>query len=294
MVFWLWALIVGLVIVIAMLCVKIYYMRKAVKEIDEAFADRLTTDTNTLIGISSNDKALRKLAQDINIQLCSLRAQRHRYLQGDQELKDAIINISHDLRTPLTAIYGYLDLLSKEEHSPDGERYLRIIRNRADLLKQLTEELFDYSLIAASHEELKKEPVNINRVLEEGIAAFYTELCGKGIAPSVSMPEEKVVHDLDKDALARVFANLLNNAVKYSKGDLDISLSEDGKIIFENTAPDLDEVQVGRLFDRFYTVETAEHATGLGLSIARALVERMGGRIDAGYADEKIRIEIWF
>ena len=289
---WLWALIGGLVIVILILCVKIYFMHKAIDEINEAFADRLTADTNTLIGISSNDKFLKRLAQNLNTQLRRLRVQRHRYLQGDQELKDAITNISHDLRTPLTAIYGYLDLLSGEEKSPDAQRYIQIIRNRADMLKQLTDELFDYSVMIADGEGMKREPTNVNRILEEGIAAFYTQLHEKGIVPSILMPEEKVIRCLDPDALARVFANLLNNAVKYSKGDLEITLSGKGEIIFTNTAPDLDEVQVGRLFDRFYTVEAADHSTGLGLSIARTLVERMGGKIDAGYENGRLKVEI--
>ena len=289
---WLWALIGGLVIVILILCVKIYFMHKAIDEINEAFADRLTADTNTLIGISSNDKFLKRLAQNLNTQLRRLRVQRHRYLQGDQELKDAITNISHDLRTPLTAIYGYLDLLSGEEKSPDAQRYIQIVRNRADMLKQLTDELFDYSVMIADGEGMKREPTNVNHILEEGIAAFYTQLHEKGIVPSILMPEEKVIRCLDPDALARVFANLLNNAVKYSKGDLEITLSGKGEIIFTNTAPDLDEVQVGRLFDRFYTVEAADHSTGLGLSIARTLVERMGGKIDAGYENGRLKVEI--
>ena len=289
---WLWALIGSLVAVIMMLCVKIYFMHKAIDEIDEAFADRLTADTNTLIGISSNDKFLKRLAQNLNLQLRRLCVQRHRYLQGDQELKDAITNISHDLRTPLTAIYGYLDLLSGEEKSPDAQRYIRIIRNRADMLKQLTDELFDYSVMIVDGEGMKRESVNVNHILEEGVAAFYTQLCEKGIVPSILIPEEKVIRCLDSDALARVFANLLNNAVKYSKGDLEITLSEKGEITFVNTAPDLDEVQVGRLFDRFYTVEAADHSTGLGLSIARTLVERMGGKIDAGYENGRLKVEI--
>lgn len=290
---WLWALISGLATVIIMLCVKIYFMHKAINEIDEAFADRLTADTNTLIGISSNDKFLKRLAQSLNVQLRRLRIQRHRYLQGDQELKEAITNISHDLRTPLTAIFGYLDLLSQEENSPQAERYIGIIRDRALMLKQLTEELFDYSIVVTPHEEAKKEPVCINRLLEESIAAFYTELCAKGIRPSIHMPESKVVRCLDGSALSRVFSNLLNNAVKYSQGDLEITLSEKGEITFVNMAPDLDEVQVGRLFDRFYTVETAGKSTGLGLAIARTLVERMGGKIDAGYEEGRLRVRVW-
>lgn len=289
---WLWALSGILAVMVVLLCVKIHWMHKAADEIREAFAERLTTDTNTLISISSNDRFLKQLADGLNIELRQLRSQRRRFLQGDRELKEAITNISHDLRTPLTAIFGYLDLLSGEEISPDAQRYLSIMKNRADMLKQLTEKLFDYSMVT-SHEGMDKEEVVVNRVLEERVAAFYTQLCEKKITPSVYMPEEKVVRCLDRAALSRVFANLLHNAVKYSKGDLEIRLLEDGKVIFFNDAPELDAVQVGRLFDRFYTVEAADHGTGLGLSIARTLVERMGGKIDARYEKGRLKIEIW-
>ena len=109
---WLWALSGILTVMVVMLCVKIHWMHKAADEIREAFAERLTTDTNTLISISSNDRFLKQLADGLNIELRQLRRQRRHFLQGDRELKDAITNISHDLRTPLTAILGYLDLLS--------------------------------------------------------------------------------------------------------------------------------------------------------------------------------------
>lgn len=99
---------------------------------------------------------------------------------------------------------------------------------------------------------------------------------------------------LNQAALSRVFGNILNNAVKYSDGDLDISLSDDGKFIFSNTAISLDEVQVGKLFDRFYTVEAARRSTGLGLAIAKTLVEQMNGKIEANYKNKKISIFVSF
>ena len=99
---------------------------------------------------------------------------------------------------------------------------------------------------------------------------------------------------LNQAALSRVFGNILDNAVKYSDGDLDISLSDDGKIIFSNTAISLDEVQVGKLFDRFYTVEAARRSTGLGLAIAKTLVEQMNGKIEANYKNKKISIFVSF
>jgi hypothetical protein len=290
---WLWAVIFGLLLIIIALCIKIYLLQKAAKEIEEAFADRLITDTNTLIAISSRDKHMRKLANAINIQLRKLREERHRFVQGDMELKNAVTNISHDLRTPLTAICGYLELLEQEEKSEKVERYIEIIADRTEVLKQLTEELFRYSVIITT-EGHEKEQVVINTVLEESIAAFYAALKEKEITPNIHMPERKVSRYLDRSALARVFSNLLNNAMKYSDGDLDIILSETGEITFSNMAHGLNEVQVGKLFDRFYTVEAARKSTGLGLAIARTLVEQMNGKISATYENDRLSICILF
>ena len=127
-----------LLLIIFVLLAKVYFLRKSAQEISEAFRDRLTADTNTLIDISTRDPYMRKLAADINVQLRLLRKERHRYQQGDLELKEAVTNISHDLRTPLTAINGYLDLLEREEKSENVQRYLSQIRNRTEVLKNLT------------------------------------------------------------------------------------------------------------------------------------------------------------
>lgn len=291
---WLWVVIGILVFMMGVLVVKIYLLQKAAREIKEAFADRLITDTNILIDISSHDRYMRELANTINIQLRKLRADRHRFQQGDMELKNAVSNISHDLRTPLTAICGYLDLLEQEEKSTTVERYIEVIRNRTEILKQLTEELFRYSVIITTEDDMIKEAVEINRVLEESIAAFYVALNERRIIPNIKMPESKVICYLDGSALARVFSNLLNNAIKYSDGDLDIILSETGEIIFANTASGLNEVQVGKLFDRFYTVEAARKSTGLGLAIAKTLVEQMNGTISAKYENNRLSICILF
>ena len=291
---WLWVIIGVLVLIIAGLLIKIYLLRKAAREIAEGFADRLITETNTLIDISTSDKYMRRLASAVNRELRKLRAERHRFQQGDRELKNAVTNISHDLRTPLTAICGYLDLLEQEEASEAVRRYLSVIRGRAEILSQLTEELFRYSVILAAEGDAVMEPVDINSILEESIAAFYTGLKERGILPRIQMPEEKVVRNLNRSALSRVFANLLQNAMKYSDGDLEIALSERGEIRFTNTASRLNNLQVAKLFDRFYTVEAARNSNGLGLAIARTLVEQMQGRISAEYENKKLHLCIIF
>ena len=294
MMVWLWAFTGILALAVIALVVKIHALQKAAEEIADAFADRLATDTNTLIDISSRDRHMRRLADTVNVQLRKLRAERHRFCQGDAELKGAVTNIAHDIRTPLTAICGYLDLLEQEEKSGDVERYLGIIRGRCEVLIHLTEELFRYSVILSGEKDMAREPVVINHVLEESIAAFYTALQERNITPCLRIPEEKVSRTLDRSALSRAFSNLLNNAVKYSDGDLDIILRETGEIIFANTASGLDEVQVGKLFHRFFTVEAARKSTGLGLAITKALVEQMGGSVSAEYEDSRLSICIAF
>ena len=287
-------IIIGiLLLIIFVLLAKVYFLRKSAQEISEAFRDRLTADTNTLIDISTRDPYMRQLAADINMQLRLLRKQRHKYLTGDRELKEAVTNISHDLRTPLTAICGYLDLLDKEDKSENTSRYLSLIGNRVEAMKQLTEELFRYSVILSTG-DLVLEPVCVNGVLEESIAAFYGALTSRDIQPEIHITENRIERQLNREALGRVFSNILNNALKYSDGDLAITLRDDGEIIFSNTASALNKVQVGKLFDRFFTVEAARNSNGLGLSIAKTLVEQMGGLILAELENKKLNIRIQF
>lgn len=291
----LYAVIGVLCAVIVGLLIKIYLLRKAAKETAAAFAEILHTDTNTLISISSRDKYMRELASAINDQLRELRRLRHKYTQGDAELKTAITNISHDLRTPLTAICGYLTLLEKEEKTPGVQRYLDIISERTELMKSLTEELFRYSVILAENNDDaggEAEKIAVNRVLEESVIGFYAALTERGITPVVSIPETDVIRNVNKSSLSRVFSNIISNAIKYSDGDLAVTMTEDCTITFANTAKSLTKVQVERLFDRFYTVEAGRNSTGLGLSIARTLIERMGGTIGAEYEKDKLTVTI--
>lgn len=289
----LWIVIGLLLLIIFILLVKISLLRKSAGEICDAFQYHLTEDTNTLIDISSRDPYMRKLAAEINNQLRLLREERRRFQQGDKELKDAVTNISHDLRTPLTAICGYLDLLEREEKSVEVDRYLHQIENRTEVLKKLTEELFRYSVVV-SMQNLKPERLDVVRVLEESLLSFYGIMQEKDIQPEIVLPEKPIWRDLDADALNRIFCNIINNAMKYSDGDFYVTMTSDGKMIFSNTAKNLSVIAVGRLFDRFFTVEDSRNATGLGLSIAKTLVERMGGRIWAEYEDDRLSIGVQF
>ena len=140
--------------------------------------------------------------------------------------------------------------------------------------------------------ERKPEEVSVGEVLEESLAAFYSTLTEHGIEPEIEIPENKVIRMTDRFALSRVFANLLQNAVRYSDGDLKVTLAESGEIVFSNRAAGLGEVGVMRLFDRYYTVDSARKTTGLGLSITQELVEGMGGTVEAAYSDGRLVITV--
>lgn len=269
-------------------------LRADVREIATELDEKLHTDTNTQISVSSSDRSVRALAADINRRLGDLRREQLKLRYGDIELKTAVTNISHDLRTPLTAICGYLDLLEKEPLLEQPARYLAVIRERTDAMRNLTEELFRYSVIVGSEEELCTEDVCINDILEQSLAGFYGTLSESGIIPDIEMPERAVVRKLAGNALRRVFDNIIGNAAKYSDGDLIVRLSPDGTVTFENSASELDPVQTAHLFDRFFTVNTARGGTGLGLSIAKSLTEKMGGSTTAEYKNGRLRICVAF
>lgn len=283
-----------LIVVVVILCIKIHFLHRAMEEMEAGFGERIAQDTNTLITISSGDRVARRLAGQLNDQLRLLRQERRRLQSGDRELKEAVTNISHDLRTPLTAICGYLDLLKGEEKSNTAKRYLSMIENRTEAMKMLTEELFHYSVITFEEEQMEYEEVVLNRVLEESISAYYGAFKKAGITPEIKMTEKKILRSLDKKTLQRILENVISNGIKYSGGDSQIELTDYGEMNFTNTAPCLNAVQVGRLFQRFYTVAAARQSTGLGLSIAKNLTEKMGGKITAEYQNGRLCIKILF
>ena len=245
----LWALVGLLTCIILLLGFRLFSIKKTAKEIEREFAQRLMTETNTLIDVPYRDKTMRNLADGINHQLRKLREERHKFQQGDSELKNAVTNI--------------------------------------------TEELFKYSVIAST-DEIAPTSIDLRQALEESLLSFYGAIKQKGLDTEISITEKKVERFLDPQGLSRVFSNIINNAIKYSDGDFQVWMGEDGTITFANTAADLDAVSVAKLFDRFYTIETGRNSTGLGLSIAKLLTERMGGRIYAEYKENMLMITVSF
>lgn len=292
---WLYSIIVILIIILISIIIKIVLMKKSINEITMLIDKILKSDTNNLITISSNDKDIQKLAARLNESLKNLRKQEIEYQNGNNELKQSITNISHDLRTPLTAIRGYIDLMNDDNILDEkSKNYLKIIDNKTQDLVKLTEQLFDFSKGLDLYKEINKENVCLNEALEETIACYYTLLKEKNIVPKINICDKKVIKTLDRAMLTRIFENIIFNAIKYSDSDLNITMEENGMILFSNKADKLDITTVERIFDRYYTVENAKKSIGVGLSIAKQLVELNGGYISAKYKDNTLNIIIQF
>lgn len=289
---WLYVIFVILLLICTILILKIYSIKKSIKEIQKSVENILNTDTNNLILIS--DASVKELAIFLNKELKEMRKQKLQYEYGNQELKRNITNVSHDLRTPLTAIKGYVELLKEESLTQKGEKYLSVINKKTEELTELTGQLFDFAKTLDTDMVLTKEKCYLNELLEEVLASYYPIFKEKNIVPEVLICNEKVEKELNKASIIRVFENIFSNVVKYSNGNFKVELKNDGKIIFSNKASSLDATTVQKIFDRYFSVENAKESTGIGLSIAKQLVELNGGSISADYVKGVLVIEVRF
>lgn len=239
------------------------------------------------VDIALLDKDIEELAGNIN-QLIDLAVQSNRdRIRSDRELRQAIANMSHDLRTPLTAIIGYTKLLEVSSVTDEKrQEYMSIIRATADRLHTLLHEFFELSLVQSTEYHLKLEPVQMNALLWEVLTGFYDQFIENQIEPDLQITDEPLIADVDPSAVKRVFENLISNVIRHTTGNVAISLKEnEGNIllIIRNQADNLREQDIDKLFDRFYTADRSRSSrrTGLGLSIAYSLMLKMNGRLTA-------------
>ncbi len=276
-----------------LLVLKIIIMKNEINNIGKSISSIINADTNNLITISSNDSDLKKLANVLNKSLKELRQLQLEYKNGNQELKSSITNISHDLRTPLTAIRGYLDLMNNNL-TQKQLKYLKIIDGKVNDLTELTEQLFDFSKSIDIKNEIKRENICINDILEDSIASFYSLFKKYSITPNINICNGKVIRLLNENMVKRIFENIISNAIKYSERDFNVQMFDDGTIEFSNKTDKLDQISLEKIFDRYYTVRNAKKSSGIGLSIAKQLVDLSNGTIKAKYINNKLIIQVKF
>lgn len=291
--------IIGLSLTILIVLLIIFILKT--KEIN-----RLTLELKKLnregkiekLRLSLPNKNIENLIVEINTLIDDKRKMENIYKEKDMELREAIANMSHDLRTPLTSIMGYVYLLNDDKlDKEERKEYLKIIEKRSLVLNDLITNFYGLSRIQADQYEIKLEPVNLELVLGEIIAAFYETLDYKFGEPEINIEEGLGPVLGDKQALNRIFTNLIENIIKHGEGEVKISLKKKNKYIvmeFSNKSEELESKDVNRIFEKFFTkdrMRTGQN-TGLGLAIVKLLVEKQGQKIEAKKVGNRLVINI--
>lgn len=263
--------------------------------------EQLADETTARLSLPCPSAGAEELLSCLN-QLLELRQEeRARYRRKEQELRRQIANVSHDLRTPLTSILGYLQLLEGDGLSPERKaEYLAVIEGRARTLQTFIAAFYDLSRIEGGELPLEREQVDLRRALSDQLAASYGQIEEAGLDMEVELADGLPPVWADSGAVARIFSNLLTNALRHGKDALSVRLYRAGNMIvsaFSNRAEGLTAEDAAHVFERFYTADKMRtgQSTGLGLAIVKALAERMGHTAAARWEDGVFTIEVrWF
>ena len=222
------------------------------------------------------------------------------HMRQDEALRETIANLSHDIRTPLTSLDGYFQLLCTPDITQEKkEYYTGIIKSRIASLTDMLDELFTYARLQDPNYEIETGELDITPVTAETVISFYDEIKKTGTEPVIDIPEEPVVIKADRGAYVRIVQNIVRNALIHGKS-LDVRLTaENGKAVFTCSDEILnseESVDISRVFDRFYKADHARSSkgSGLGLSISRELTEKMGGHIEAECENGVFTIRVEF
>ena len=287
----LYSVIVVLSILVITLVLRVVTTNIEIRNIIRDLEDITEKDTNILLTTSSGDKSIKSLVDSLNKELKKLLSIKREYSKGVFDVKKSAENIAHDIRTPLTVIKGYVDLLEEEDLSEEGKKCLEIIKGRTRYMKEMTDELF-LSLSMKSRGVLSLFDIDAKSVLEEALVSFYNEFKKKGMTPSIITPNDKVILKADSKALYRVYSNIISNALKYGEGEFNVQMDEKGNITFSNYAPNMDSVEANKLLDRYYTISDAKASSGIGLSISNEILQEIGGELKVRLDNKRLYISI--
>ena len=291
-------LIIPLVLLCAGLAVRQAILEKGLRRAARRMREQMANETTARLALPCPSAGAEELLSCLN-QLLELRQEeRALYRRKEQELRRQIANVSHDLRTPLTSILGYLQLL-EGEGLPLEKRaeYLAVIEGRARTLQTFIAAFYDLSRIEGGELPLEREKVDLSRALSDQLAAAYEQIEAAGLAVEVDIAPGLPPVWADSGAVTRIFSNLLTNALRHGEDTLSLRLYREGGVIlsaFSNRAEGLTAEDAAHVFERFYTADKMRtgQSTGLGLAIVKALAERMGHTVAARWEDGVFTIEV--
>ncbi|WP_281975289.1 sensor histidine kinase [Halobacillus litoralis] len=285
--------IVSILILITVLT-RLFFVKREIKRASRQLKALNNGVTSKKIDLHYYDKDMEELTNEINKQIDSTKKAQADKRSSENELKKAISYISHDIRTPMTSILGYIQFLESDEITPELKReYTGIIKDSAKRLKVLLEDYFELSIIEQVDYPLKLETVKLNVLTPEVLLGFYEEFNQKNLEPDITIPNGDLLITADPSAVKRVIENLIVNAIRHSTGSVSIQLKQADHfayLIISNSVNHLSEQDLNHLFDRFYKADRtrAGDGTGLGLPIAKSLMNKMEGSLTAELKENHI------
>ena len=289
-------MVICLIAIIIFLITIIIGYKREFRRINKQIIENLDEYAN--IKTKSVDKDIENLVESINLIFDSRQKIVAEKNKNEEKIREGISNMSHDLRTPLTSIMGYLQMIKSEKSSEaDKKEYMDIVEKRTKSLQQLISSFYDLSRMEGNEYNFNYKKVNLSSILCENIAVFYNDFRNNNIEPIIEIDEN--VKDIisDDGAINRIFSNLITNMIKHGESFVKITLKQENDMIiteFTNKATGLTAENVDKLFDRFYTVDNSrsDRNTGLGLYITKILVEKLGYNIIAQLDNEILKIKI--
>lgn len=285
------AIIIVLLLVIAIQTARRHTLERGLLQAAQRMKAQLSNETTVRLALPCPSRGAEQLLAGLNDLLELRQQERADYRRKEQQLRRQIANVSHDLRTPLTSILGYLQLLEQEDLSPEKrEEYFQIVEGRARTLQSFIASFYDLSRIEGGELPLERELVDLSRALSDQLAAAYEQIEEAGLEMEVDVADGLPPVWADSGAVTRVFSNLLTNALRHGTGALSVKLYREGGCIvsaFSNQAEGITAEDVDHVFERFYTADKMRtgQSTGLGLAIVKALAERMGHTAAARWED---------
>lgn len=276
-----------------------FYYRHQIKNVKSQISFLNQHETNMLITSDQKSGCVAELTDELNTLIEQTAALRKEIADNESHLKDTIINLSHDIRTPLTSMDGYFQLLLKSDDPEERQQYAAVISDRLSSLKEMLDELFTYAKLTNKAYEVELSPCAVNEILLSVLFSFYKDIKQRGIEPLVNVPEQDIFIQGNEPALRRIFQNILKNCIEHGNNQLSVRLINSAdmvQIYFENDYQTQEPIDANKVFDRFYKADGARSktSTGLGLSIAKELVERLHGSIIGNVKNDIFTITITF
>ena len=285
-------LICVIILLIAVICYQQFVFNKGIqgklKKISESLSGILDKDSDEKVMVFTDNKALMNLSGQINRMLLDRQKVKTDYRKQEISTRKMLANISHDIKTPLTVILGYLEIMGMENKENENNETLQKVEAKARQVMELINQFFTLAKLEAGDRNIKLTKININELCRENVLGFYQLLLSKEFAVDIFIPEQNFIVQGDKESIDRILNNLLSNAIRYGSDGkyIGLFLWEEKNFVF------IDIVDKGRgiekefaanVFERLYTVEDSRsrqmQGNGLGLTIAKNLARQMGGDI---------------